>query len=115
MLTTFNEVNMDALMKIRNEHREAFEKKHGARLGFLSFFVKACIGALKELQAVNGEIRSEEQTSELKSLMRISYAVLCLKIKKHTKWIPTRQQKETRGKEHSPHSQNSYISNTKHK
>ena len=60
MLTTFNEVNMDALMKIRNEHREAFEKKHGARLGFLSFFVKACIGALKELPAVNGEVYGDE-------------------------------------------------------
>ncbi|MCB9946330.1 MAG: 2-oxoglutarate dehydrogenase complex dihydrolipoyllysine-residue succinyltransferase [Rhodospirillaceae bacterium] len=56
MLTTFNEVDMTELMKVRNEYREPFEKKHGVRLGFMSFFVKACVTALQELPAVNGEI-----------------------------------------------------------
>jgi len=56
ILTTFNEVDMTAVMALRNEYKEAFEKKHGAKLGFMSFFVKACVTALKELPAVNAEI-----------------------------------------------------------
>ena len=60
MLTTYNEVRMDALMKLRTEYRDAFEKKHGVRLGFLSFFVKAAIIALKEIPAVNAEIYGDE-------------------------------------------------------
>jgi len=60
MLTTFNEVDMSATMALRNEYREAFEKKHGVRLGFMSFFVKACVAALKEFPAVNAEIDGEE-------------------------------------------------------
>ena len=61
MLTTFNEVDMSAVMALRNEYREAFEKKHdGARLGFMSFFVKACVTALREFPAVNGEIDGED-------------------------------------------------------
>ena len=56
MLTTFNEVDMGAVMDTRKQYREAFEKKHGVRLGFLSFFIKACIVALRELPAVNAEI-----------------------------------------------------------
>ena len=56
MLTTFNEVDMGALIKLRTEYRDAFEKKHGVRLGFLSFFVKAAVIALKEIPAVNAEI-----------------------------------------------------------
>ncbi|MEQ9690776.1 MAG: 2-oxoglutarate dehydrogenase complex dihydrolipoyllysine-residue succinyltransferase, partial [Bauldia litoralis] len=56
MLTTFNEVDMGAVMKIRSEYRDLFEKKHGVKLGFMGFFVKACVQALKELPAVNGEI-----------------------------------------------------------
>ena len=60
MLTTYNEVQMDALMKLRSEYRDAFEKKHGVRLGFLSFFVKAAIIALKEIPAVNAEIYGDE-------------------------------------------------------
>ncbi|MCB1495602.1 MAG: 2-oxoglutarate dehydrogenase complex dihydrolipoyllysine-residue succinyltransferase [Bauldia sp.] len=56
MLTTFNEVDMSAVMKIRSEYRDLFEKKHGVKLGFMGFFVKACVQALKELPAVNGEI-----------------------------------------------------------
>jgi 2-oxoglutarate dehydrogenase E2 component (dihydrolipoamide succinyltransferase) len=61
MLTTFNEVDMSAVMGLRSEYRDAFEKKHdGARLGFMSFFVKACIAALKEFPAVNAEIDGDD-------------------------------------------------------
>jgi len=56
MLTTFNEVDMSAVMKLRSEYRELFEKKHGVKLGFMGFFVKATIQALKEIPAVNAEI-----------------------------------------------------------
>ena len=60
MLTTFNEIDMGALMDTRKQYRDAFEKKHGVRLGFLSFFIKACIVALRELPAVNAEIDGTE-------------------------------------------------------
>jgi len=60
MLTTFNEVDMGAAMALRTEYRDAFEKKHGVRLGFMSFFVKACVAALKEFPAVNAEIDGDE-------------------------------------------------------
>jgi 2-oxoglutarate dehydrogenase E2 component (dihydrolipoamide succinyltransferase) len=61
MLTTFNEVDMSAVMALRREYREVFEKKHnGARLGFMSFFVKACVAALKEFPAVNAEIDGDD-------------------------------------------------------
>jgi len=56
MLTTFNEVDMTAIMAVRKEYKELFEKKHSVKLGFMSFFVKACIGALKDVPAVNAEI-----------------------------------------------------------
>ena len=56
ILTTFNEVDMTAVMALRAEYKDAFEKKHGVKLGFMSFFVKACITALKEIPAVNAEI-----------------------------------------------------------
>jgi 2-oxoglutarate dehydrogenase E2 component (dihydrolipoamide succinyltransferase) len=56
ILTTFNEVDMTAVMALRAEYKDAFEKKHGVKLGFMSFFVKACVTALKELPAVNAEI-----------------------------------------------------------
>jgi 2-oxoglutarate dehydrogenase E2 component (dihydrolipoamide succinyltransferase) len=56
MLTTFNEVDMGAAMALRAEYRDAFEKRHGVKLGFMSFFVKACVAALKEFPAVNAEI-----------------------------------------------------------
>jgi 2-oxoglutarate dehydrogenase E2 component (dihydrolipoamide succinyltransferase) len=56
MLTTFNEVDMTAVMGLRNQYRDLFEKKHGAKLGFMSFFVRACVQALKEIPAVNAEI-----------------------------------------------------------
>ncbi len=60
MLTTFNEVDMTGVMALRERLKEDFEKKHGARLGFMSFFVKACIAGLKELPAVNAEIDGED-------------------------------------------------------
>ena len=56
MLTTFNEVDMSAVIAARKDHRDSFEKKHGVRLGFMSFFIKACIVALKEIPEVNAEI-----------------------------------------------------------
>jgi 2-oxoglutarate dehydrogenase E2 component (dihydrolipoamide succinyltransferase) len=56
MLTTFNEVDMSAVMALRAQYRDLFEKKHGVKLGFMGFFVKACVQALKEIPAVNAEI-----------------------------------------------------------
>ena len=56
MLTTFNEVDMTEVMAMRARYKDAFEKKHGAKLGFMGFFVKACVQALKEVPAVNAEI-----------------------------------------------------------
>ncbi|MCW5752580.1 MAG: 2-oxoglutarate dehydrogenase complex dihydrolipoyllysine-residue succinyltransferase [Alphaproteobacteria bacterium] len=60
MLTTFNEVDMSALLAARSQYKDAFEKKHGVKLGFMSFFVKAAIVALKELPAVNAEIEGDD-------------------------------------------------------
>ncbi|WP_374300279.1 2-oxoglutarate dehydrogenase complex dihydrolipoyllysine-residue succinyltransferase [Ferrovibrio sp.] len=60
MLTTFNEVDMSALMAARKTYVDGFEKKHGVRLGFMSFFVKACVQALKEFPAVNAEIEGDD-------------------------------------------------------
>jgi 2-oxoglutarate dehydrogenase E2 component (dihydrolipoamide succinyltransferase) len=60
MLTTFNEVDMSHVMALRNQHKEVFEKKYGTKLGFMSFFVKACVLALKELPAVNAEIDGDD-------------------------------------------------------
>jgi len=60
ILTTFNEVDMSAINALRIEFKESFEKKHGVRLGMMSFFVKACIQALKEFPAVNSEIDGDE-------------------------------------------------------
>ncbi|MEC8580929.1 MAG: 2-oxoglutarate dehydrogenase complex dihydrolipoyllysine-residue succinyltransferase [Pseudomonadota bacterium] len=56
MLTTYNEVDMTEVMALRNQYKDQFEKKHGARLGFMSFFTKACVHALKEVPEVNAEI-----------------------------------------------------------
>ena len=60
MLTTFNEVDMTGVMTLREKYRDAFEKKHNVRIGFMSFFVKACIAALKEIPAVNAEIDGDD-------------------------------------------------------
>ncbi|WP_333842631.1 2-oxoglutarate dehydrogenase complex dihydrolipoyllysine-residue succinyltransferase [Pelomicrobium sp.] len=56
MLTTFNEVNMQAVIDLRNRYKDKFEKEHGVRLGFMSFFVKACVYALKKFPVVNASI-----------------------------------------------------------
>jgi 2-oxoglutarate dehydrogenase E2 component (dihydrolipoamide succinyltransferase) len=60
MLTTFNDVDMTAVMLLRKDYREAFEKKHGVKLGFMGFFVKAAAAALKDIPAVNAEIDGED-------------------------------------------------------
>jgi 2-oxoglutarate dehydrogenase E2 component (dihydrolipoamide succinyltransferase) len=59
LLTTFNEVDMSAVMNLRKQYQEQFVKKHGAKLGFMSFFVKAAVEALKEFPAVNAEVREK--------------------------------------------------------
>jgi 2-oxoglutarate dehydrogenase E2 component (dihydrolipoamide succinyltransferase) len=56
MLTTFNEVDMSAVIHTRNQYKDMFEKKYGVKLGFMSFFVRACVQALKEIPSVNAEI-----------------------------------------------------------
>ena len=60
MLTTYNEVDMTAIINLRKEYKELFEKKHGVRLGFMSFFTKACCQGLKEIPEVNAEIDGDE-------------------------------------------------------
>ena len=60
MLTTFNEVDMSAVMELRKQYKELFEKKHGVKLGFMGFFVRACVQALKDIPAVNAEIDGDE-------------------------------------------------------
>jgi 2-oxoglutarate dehydrogenase E2 component (dihydrolipoamide succinyltransferase) len=60
MLTTFNDVDMSEVMKLRAHYKDAFEKRHGVKLGFMGFFVKACVQALKEIPAVNAEIDGED-------------------------------------------------------
>ena len=60
MLTTFNEADMSGIMAVRNKYKDQFEKRHGVKLGFMSFFVKACVQALKEIPSVNAEIDGED-------------------------------------------------------
>ncbi|QKY68468.1 2-oxoglutarate dehydrogenase complex dihydrolipoyllysine-residue succinyltransferase [Lentibacillus sp. CBA3610] len=60
MLTTFNEVDMSAVMELRNKRKEDFKEKHGVKLGFMSFFTKAVIGALKDFPLLNAEIQGKE-------------------------------------------------------
>ncbi len=60
ILTTFNEVDMTAVMELRNKYKDNFEKRHGVKLGFMGFFVKACIQALKEFPAVNASIEGTD-------------------------------------------------------
>lgn len=60
ILTTFNEIDMSAVMELRNQYKDVFEKKHGTKLGFMSFFVKAAVGALKDIPAVNAEINGDD-------------------------------------------------------
>lgn len=60
MLTTFNDVDMSAVMELRKEYKDLFEKKHGTKLGFMGFFAKACVQALKDIPAVNAEIDGQD-------------------------------------------------------
>jgi 2-oxoglutarate dehydrogenase E2 component (dihydrolipoamide succinyltransferase) len=60
MLTTFNEVDMGPVMELRSAYKDSFEKKHGVKLGFMSFFIKAAVQALREFPAVNAEIAGDE-------------------------------------------------------
>ena len=60
MLTTFNEVDMTAVMALRAQYKDVFEKRHGVKLGFMSFFVKACVEALKDVPDVNAEIDGQD-------------------------------------------------------
>ena len=60
LLTTFNEVNMKPVMELRNRHRDAFEKEHGVKLGFMSFFVKAAVEALRKFPVVNATVEGDE-------------------------------------------------------
>ncbi|HTI40018.1 MAG TPA: 2-oxoglutarate dehydrogenase complex dihydrolipoyllysine-residue succinyltransferase [Vicinamibacterales bacterium] len=64
MLTTFNEVDMSAVMALRERHKQAFKERHGVSLGVSSFFVKACIGALREFPRINAEIQGDEIVSK---------------------------------------------------
>tara|TARA_B100000029_G_scaffold506505_1_gene589372 strand:+ start:50 stop:1375 length:1326 start_codon:yes stop_codon:yes gene_type:complete len=73
MLTTFNEVDMFEIIQMRKNHQSDFQKRYGIKLGFMSFFVKACIAALKNYPAVNAEIQSEEIV--YKNYYNISFAV----------------------------------------
>lgn len=60
MLTSFNEVNLKAVMDLRKSHKEAFEAKHGTRLGLMSFFVKACVDALRKFPVINASIEGDD-------------------------------------------------------
>ncbi len=60
MLTTFNEVDMTAVMELRSRRKDAFKERHGVNLGFMSFFTKAAIGALKAFPSVNAELQGDE-------------------------------------------------------
>ena len=73
MLTTFNEVDMFEVIKMKNDYKEDFQKKYSAKLGFMSFFVKACIIGLKNYPAVNAEIQGDEIV--YKNYYNISIAV----------------------------------------
>ena len=73
MLTTFNEVNMSSIMEIRKNYQEEFQKKYLVKLGFMSFFVKACIAGLKNYPAINAEIQNEDIV--YKNYYNISFAV----------------------------------------
>jgi len=73
MLTTFNEVDMSTVISMRSEHKEEFQKKYGVKLGFMSFFVKACVVGLKNYPVINAEIQGDEIV--YKNYYNISIAV----------------------------------------
>jgi 2-oxoglutarate dehydrogenase E2 component (dihydrolipoamide succinyltransferase) len=60
MLTTFNDVDMSEIIAMRSQYKDSFEKKHGVKLGFMGFFVKACVAALKDIPAVNAEVDGQD-------------------------------------------------------
>ena len=73
MLTTFNEVDMSEVMKMRSQHKDEFHEKYGVKLGFMSFFVKACVIGLKNYPAINAEIQEDDIV--YKNYYNISIAV----------------------------------------
>src|SRR6202043_3767789 len=73
MLTTFNEVDMSAIMEVRNRRKESFKERHNVSLGFMSFFTKAVVGALKAFPRLNAEIQGD--TMLLKYYYDIGIAV----------------------------------------
>ena len=73
MLTTFNEVDMSAVMAVRERHKQTFKERYGVGLGLISFFVKASIGALREFPRINAEIQGDEMV--LKHYYDIGIAV----------------------------------------
>ena len=73
MLTTFNEVDMSEVISMRNEYKDEFQSNYGVKLGFMSFFVKACVIGLKNFPAINSEIQGEEIV--YKNYYNISIAV----------------------------------------
>ena len=73
MLTTFNEVDMTEVISMKDQYKEEFKSKYGVKLGFMSFFVKACVIGLKNFPAVNAEIQGEEIV--YKNYYNISIAV----------------------------------------
>jgi 2-oxoglutarate dehydrogenase E2 component (dihydrolipoamide succinyltransferase) len=73
MLTTFNEVDMNSIISMKNEHKEEFQKKYSVKLGFMSFFVKACVVGLKSYPVINAEIQGDEIV--YKNYYNISIAV----------------------------------------
>ena len=73
MLTTFNEIDMSSIISMRNEHKEEFQKKYSVKLGFMSFFVKACVVGLKNYPIINAEIQGDEIV--YKNYYNISIAV----------------------------------------
>ena len=73
LLTTFNEVDMSSIMEMRKENQEDFQKRYGVKLGFMSFFIKACVLALKTYPAVNAEIDGNDIV--YKNYYNISFAV----------------------------------------
>ena len=74
MLTTFNEVDMTAVMTLRNQYKDLFEKRHGVRLGFMGFFVKACVFALKDVPAVNAEIDGQDSSTKTTTISASRWA-----------------------------------------
>src|SRR3546814_7137491 len=89
MLATFNECDMSAVMALRQQYKEAFEKKHGVKLGFSSFFTKAAVSALQELPTVNARIDGEE-------IVYASYYDIGMALSTHNGlMVPVRQEEHT--------------------